>query len=373
MADPFPPQTAERVHRTAVGADLNGVFVEIIRLIVVLLATAGGFSLGRHGSATGSSVIIGAVLGASFGYVGGGLLGRQLSSTRGRVELRVQQVPAAELLAGAFGGVALGAVALLAGLPLALIVPGRWAWTGVAMTVWFGIAEGARLGLRRSGELMALVGVRPVSPADPMGVAVALVDAGAIVDGRLLPIVSAGFLGRTLLVPQFVIDELQAVADNPDPARSRRGRRGLETLDALRRLPGHGVRVLDDQVPEHEEIGAKLLTLARRLDADLVTVDGPFERVAELQGVQCLNLERLAEGLRPLHIPGEVFDLPVVRAGREPGQGVGFLDDGTMVVVSGAAGMIGREVPVQVTSGTQTSMGRMLFASLADGGERGHR
>ncbi|MCU1372875.1 MAG: hypothetical protein JWO68_161, partial [Actinomycetia bacterium] len=277
------------------------MFVEIVRLVVVLLATAGGFSLGRHGSATGNSVIIGAVLGASIGYVAGGLLGRQLSSTRGRVEQRVQQVPAAELLAGAAGSVAVGALAFLAGLPLAFVVRGPWPWLAVALAVWFGIAEGARLGVRRSRELLALAGVRLVTPGLPADAEAALVDTSAIIDGRLLAIAKAGFLRSTLLVPRFVLDELQGVADAADAGRRRRGRRGLETLDAVRQLPGQRVRILDDEVPEHDEVDAKLVALARRLGADLITVDGPLQRVAELQGVHCLNLERLSEGLRPLH------------------------------------------------------------------------
>ena len=341
------------------------MFVEVVRLVVVLLATAGGFSLGKHGSATGNSVIIGAVLGALIGYVGGGLLGRTLSSTRDRVEERVQQVPAAQLLAGAAGAATAGVLALLAGLPLAFVVPGIWPWLALALGVWFAVAEGAKLGVRRSAELMRMAGLQALVPGRPLDGDAALIDTSAIIDGRLLAVARAGFVRSALLVPRFVLDELQAVADMADESRRRRGRRGLEVLEAIRQLPGHTVHVLDDDVPEHEEVDAKLIALARRLQADLVTVDGPLQRVAELQGVRCLNLERLSEGLRPVYVPGETFNLPVVRVGREPGQGVGFLDDGTMVVVTGAAALVGREVPVQVTSGTQTSMGRMLFASIA--------
>jgi uncharacterized protein YacL len=343
------------------------VFVEIVRLVVVLLATAGGFGVGRHGdAAAGNTAILGAVLGALVGYVAGGLLGRMLSSTRVRVEERVGSVPAAQLLAGAAGGGALGLIALLASLPLAFVVPGRWPWLAVALVVWLGVAEGVRMGARHSHELVAMAGLRPAVTGGSGDAAATLVDTSAIIDGRLLAAARARFLHGPLLVPRFVLDELQAIADHADPARRRRGRRGLETLAALRQLPGQAVQILDDEVPEHDEVDAKLVALARRLQAALVTVDAPLQRVAELQGVRCVNLVRLGEGLRPVHLPGEAFLLHITRTGREAGQGVGFLDDGTMVVVSGAAALVGEEVAVQVTSGTQTSMGRMLFASVVD-------
>jgi uncharacterized protein YacL len=347
---------------------LNGVFVELVRLLVVLLATAGGFALGRHGSSTGNSAILGATLGALVGYVAGGLFGRLLSTTRLKVEKRVERVPAVQLLAGAVGAVALGGLCLLVAVPLALLAPGRWGWPIVTAWVWGGVVEGARLGAHRSRDLLAMAGLRPVLPGRPPEPDATLVDTSAIIDGRLLALGRAGFLDATLLVPRFILDELQAIADAADPARRRRGRRGLEALDALRHVAGVSVRVLDDEIPEVHEVDAKLITLARRLDARLVTVDGALQRIAELQGIRCLNLDQLADGLRPLHLPGEIIHLPVLRAGKEPGQGVGFLEDGTMVVVTNAASLVGQEVPVQVTSGTQTSMGRMLFASLAGDG-----
>jgi uncharacterized protein YacL len=124
--------------------------------------------------------------------------------------------------------------------------------------------------------------------------------------------------------------------------------------------------VVDDEVPEFEAVDAKLVALARRLPADLVTTDANLQTVAEVQGVRCRNLNRLADGLRPAILPGEVLSLPISREGKEPGQGVGFLDDGTMVVVGDAAGFVGRDVAVRVTSNVQTSVGRLLFASVLD-------
>jgi len=194
-----------------------------------------------------------------------------------------------------------------------------------------------------------------------------VVDTSAVIDGRALAVADAGFLRGDLLVPRFVLDELQGIADAADPSRRRRGRRGLEVLDSLQRDGRIGVHVIDDEVPEIQAVDAKLVALARRLQAGLLTTDANLQRVAELQGVVCLNLNRLADGLRPVLVPGEVVRLPISREGREQGQGVGFLEDGTMVVVGEASGLVGREVDVRITSNVQTSVGRMLFASVVAG------
>jgi uncharacterized protein YacL len=193
------------------------------------------------------------------------------------------------------------------------------------------------------------------------------VDSSAAIDGRLRSVTTAGFLRGALLVPRFVLDELQGIADAAEPARRRRGRRGLEILDSMQGDPRISLHVVDDEVPEFEAVDAKLVALARRLDVGLLTTDFNLQRVAELQGVTCLNLNRLAESLRPVHVPGEMVKINVSRAGREPGQGVGFLDDGTMVVVAAAEHLVGQQIAVRVTSNVQTSVGRMLFASLDPG------
>ena len=133
---------------------------------------------------------------------------------------------------------------------------------------------------------------------------------------------------------------------------------------AIQRDGRIGIHVIDDEIPEIQAVDAKLVALALRLQAGVLTTDANLQRVAELQGVACLNLNRLADGLRPVVVPGEVVRLPISREGREPGQGVGFLEDGTMVVVGEAAELVGREVDVRITSNVQTSVGRMLFGAV---------
>ncbi|HET7652939.1 MAG TPA: PIN domain-containing protein, partial [Acidimicrobiales bacterium] len=274
--------------------------------------------------------------------------------------------PAHQLLAGVVGAGALAVVSALIALPAVVLVPAPWGWPVFGLLVWIGVYEGFQIGAAKSADLLELAGLRPHSATARAGDAV-LVDTSAVIDGRLLDVTEAGFLHGTLLVPRFVLDELQGIADAADDARRRRGRRGLETLDVLRRDPRVVITVVDDEVPEFDAVDAKLVALARRLPADIVTTDANLQSVAEMQGVRCRNLNRLAAGLRPAIVPGEVLNLPISREGKEPGQGVGFLDDGTMVVVGDAAELVGRDVAVRITSNVQTSVGRLLFASVIDG------
>jgi uncharacterized protein YacL len=346
------------------------MFVEIVRLFIVFLATAAGFAVGRGGNAEAEGgAVLGATLGACMGYVAGGVLGRLIHQVMGHVEKRLTKAPAATVLAGAVGGATLGLLSALVAAPAVVLLPGRWGWPVFGLVVWVGVYEGAGIAARRAEELLALAGLstRPLVRATPYrGADAALVDTSAVIDGRLLAVARAGFLQCSLLVPRFVLDELQTIADAQDPLRRRRGQRGLDLLGALQAQPGVDVHILDDEVVEHEEVDAKLLALARRLEVGLLTVDANLQRVAELQGVHCLNLDRLASGLRPVHVPGETLRIPITREGKEPGQGVGFLDDGTMVVVGDAAPLVGQEVEVRVTGNVQTSVGRMLFATVTE-------
>jgi uncharacterized protein YacL len=347
------------------------MFVEIARLLIVLLSTGIGFAAGRAaGPDRGATVVVGVILGACAGYVLGGVLARLIRKAMGSVEQRMEPTPPAQLLGGGLGAVLLGGLSLLVGIPAVVLMPHLSGWPVLGLLVWIGLYEGFRIGARKSEELLAMAGLstRPLVRASRYGGNVApdalLVDSSAAIDGRLRSVTTAGFLRGALLVPRFVLDELQGIADAAEPARRRRGRRGLEILDSMQGDPRVSLHIVDDEVPEFEAVDAKLVALARRLDVGLLTTDFNLQRVAELQGVTCLNLNRLAESLRPVHVPGEVIRFTVSRTGREPGQGVGFLDDGTMVVVTGAAHLVGQQVAVRVTSNVQTSVGRMLFASL---------
>jgi uncharacterized protein YacL len=262
------------------------VFVEIVRLLIVALSTAAGYALAADGRVDpGGIAVLGATMGALVGYVAGGVVGRQLRRAMGTFEAQVARAPAHQLLAGVVGAGALAVVSALIALPAVVLVPAPWGWPVFGLLVWIGVYEGFQIGAAKSADLLELAGLRPHSATARAGDAV-LVDTSAVIDGRLLDVTEAGFLHGTLLVPRFVLDELQGIADAADDTRRRRGRRGLETLDVLRRDPRVVITVVDDEVPEFDAVDAKLVALARRLPADIVTTDANLQSVAEMQGVR---------------------------------------------------------------------------------------
>jgi uncharacterized protein YacL len=173
----------------------------------------------------------------------------------------------------------------------------------------------------------------------------------------------SGFLTGTLKMPRFVLDELQRIADSDDPVRRVRGRRGLEVLEEIKALRPGALQIIEDPVADEREVDAKLVRLAKVHRVPILTNDSNLLRVARVQGVNVLSLNDLTNALRPMVLPGEQISLTVIQEGREAGQGVGFLDDGTMVVVDGGRTLVGQSVPVTVTRLLQTGAGRMIFAT----------
>jgi len=347
------------------------VFVEIVRLLIVLFLTAAGSELSSSISDAELAAFTGVTLGAGVGYVSGGVVGRSLARAMGQVDATVLPYSIAELLAGAVTALVGALLGLGLGASALFVLPSPWNAGLFVLAGWVFAGIGGRIGLRRSRELWSLLGLSPLplSEARRFGEAPAsdshLLDTSAILDGSLLEVCRSGFVRGDLLVPRFVLDELQSIADAQDLVRRRRGRRGLELLEALNQEPSTSVRILDDEVPEVSEVDAKLVTLGRRLGVRLLTTDRPLAKVAELQGVQCLNLARLAHGLRETTVPGEIASIEIVREGSETGQGVGFLDDGSMVVVTDAGHLIGETAQVKLGHEVSTSRGRMLFATIS--------
>jgi uncharacterized protein YacL len=213
------------------------------------------------------------------------------------------------------------------------------------------------LGLRRGGSAAA-------APAGP-SVPITFLDTSAIIDGRIVDVVAAGFLSGLLVVPRFVLGELQHIADDTHPGRRNRGRRGLDVLAVLQKDHRIGIEVSTDDEPGVSTVDSKLVALAQKRDAAILTTDYNLNRVAQLQGVRVMNLNQLANALKPSFLPGEALRVKVVQEGKEPGQGVAFLDDGTMVVVEGGGRHIEGELDVTVTRILQTVAGRMIFAEMA--------
>lgn len=189
-----------------------------------------------------------------------------------------------------------------------------------------------------------------------------LLDTSVIIDGRISDIARTGFMAGTLLIPRFVLNELQYIADSSDNLRRQRGRRGLEVLAQLQKDPAIPVRISDIDVEGSNQVDDKLVILARQLRAPVMTNDFNLNRVAELQGVTILNINELANAVKAVYLPGETLNVRVIQEGREPGQGVGYLDDGTMVVVQGGSDFQGVELDTVVTKVLQTAAGRMIFA-----------
>jgi uncharacterized protein YacL len=325
----------------------SDVVVEVARLLVVALATGAGHQLAGAG---------GAAIGAGVGYVVGGASGRLLRRASGDLVARAAGTPAVTLAGGATGALLLGGLAALVGAVALAALPGRWGWPVLALATWSGIYVGSHVGAAKGAEL---VGALVAAPA--AGAVAALVDTSAAMDGRLLGLARAGFLPAPLGVAPFVVDELRGLAGAADVTRRRRAHRALEVLDVLR---GDGaIVVLADEVPDRAGVGAKLLALADRLGAGVVTTDADLAAAADLRGLACLDLRLIGGDDEP--VPGEVVRVTVRRHGRDEGQGVGFLDDGTMVVVADGASRVGEAVEVTITSSIDTSRGRLLFASPA--------
>jgi uncharacterized protein YacL len=217
-----------------------------------------------------------------------------------------------------------------------------------AREIWSTLAD--RAGVKR-GRIFAMQSSREL-----------VVDTSVLIDGRIVDIAKTGFLGGMLIVPRFVLTELHQVADSPDPLRRNRGRRGLVKVNELQRNDIVPVKVVDDDFEDIAEVYDKLVALAIQMDAYLLTNDYPLSKVAESQGVMVLNINLLANAVRSVYIPGETFPLRIIQEGREPDQGVGYLDDGTMVVVENGSRYMDRTVPVTVTKLINSPAGRMIFA-----------
>ncbi|MGC8874270.1 MAG: PIN/TRAM domain-containing protein, partial [Chloroflexia bacterium] len=194
-----------------------------------------------------------------------------------------------------------------------------------------------------------------------------LVDSSAIIDGRIADLCRTGFLTGPLIVPRFILRELQRIADADDAVRRKRGRRGLEVLNRLQKEGAVPVQISDLDVPEARDVDTKLVQLARAHGWPILTTDYNLNRVAELQGVTVLNIHDLAQSVRPVVQPGEELTVQLVHEGKEPGQGVGYLDDGTMVVVEGGKDRVGQQLHVTVSRLLSTSAGRIVFAHLTQG------
>ena len=282
----------------------------------------------------------------------------------------INSIPGSTLVAGVLGLLLGLIVASLIAIPLYTL--NGWLGWGLPFIVTFTLGmTGLWLGVQRSRDMRAVFPSferRPIQETPRIGRnGSILVDTSAIIDGRIADLTSTGFVEGTLVVPRFVLDELRHIADSSDPLRRNRGRRGLEVLGKLRGEDKVALEVLDVGVDAGDEVDSQLVKLARSMNCSILTTDYNLNRVAELQGVQVLNVNELANALKSVVLPGEEMRVNIVQEGKEAGQGVAYLDDGTMVVVEGGRRYINAYHDVVVTRVLQTAAGRIIFAQSRNG------
>ena len=364
---PVPPAVRTRTPRTPYAV------LEVLRLLVVVFFAGAGYQVGSSvevdrpvlGALNGTAV--GLVLGSGLGYVLGGVLGRKTGSTAEVARTRLRDVSADTLVAGALGLV--GGVLLGAGVawPVFFLPQPYLAFPLFGFVVVVLGYLGAQVAMSKREGVLALFGER--AGLAPRGLATAalprVIDTSVAVDGRVLDIVRAGFLHGTVLVPTPVLAELQGLADAGDDLRRGRGRRGLEVLEALKREDGVELEVLDLDVPGVHEVDAKLVRICLDRSVALLTLDTNLAKTAALAGVRVLNLHALSLAMRPPVAAGDEVPVLLLKAGKEVGQAVGYLDDGSMVVVERGRSRVGQEVLVAVTSVLTTANGRLVFGRPA--------
>ena len=345
----------------------RGMVALVTQAVFLLLGALGAFQIGRtinFGRALGDPwqylAYIGAVaLGAIIGWTVGGVVARWLPSRMRAIDRAADKRSAGELMVGALGLVVGLVAAALAGFAVArLPVVGPYLLLPVVLLVAYVFA---RIAARKHADILRLVGVRSRSAST---VAPRLIDSSAIIDGRIIDVMNAKFLPGQIVIPAFVVDELHRVADSADPEKRQRGRRGLDLIEEIKSAGDQRVQIRTGDVPG-EGVDAKLVNLARDMHATIVTTDYALNKVARIQGIEVLNINELANALKPAVLPGETLNVRVIREGREYDQGVGYLDDGTMVVVEGGRGLVGSDAAdVEVTSAIQNPSGKMIFARL---------
>ncbi len=291
------------------------------------------------------------------------------------------------LLLGLFSALAVVAIEMkLHSIPTNVLMGGVvGSFMGLMLAIAFGVV-GRQLDLHRTAEaviqgaallVLAYLGMvigavkgqhgewwipwRKWIDRNELGILDKILDSSVLIDGRVAEVAEAGFLDGQLVVPQFVLDELQKVADSEDSTRRARGRRGLDIVQRLQQTPELEVAIVNDDFPKLAEVDSKLIALASQRRGSVVTNDFNLAKVAQVRGVEVLNINELANAVKPAFLPGESMSVYIVKEGKEPGQGVGYLDDGTMVVVDGARQDRGQTVDLVVTSVLQTSAGKMIF------------
>lgn len=327
-------------------------------------------------------LVVGMVLGMSLGWnfsdgqtetlLLGALIGAVIGTCILVVEQQLQAVPFAIALWGGLGLVVSLLIAGLIGLVTGLVENSQHSVFSLLATLllflgvpYWGLSMGIRYGKKDDVEKPDRVDERS-NQTDKTK----LLDTSVIIDGRIADLCETGFIEGTLIVPHFILQELQHISDSSEGLKRARGRRGLDVLNVLQKMETLHVKLVEDDFPHVKEVDTKLIELAKQMDGKVLTNDFNLNKVAGIQGVEVLNINDLCNALKPVVLPGEIIRVFVLKEGKEAGQGVAYLDDGTMVVVDHAKSCIGKNAEVVVTSVLQTSAGRMIFTRLKEESDR---
>jgi uncharacterized protein YacL len=333
----------------------------IVRALLVLICSVSGYFIAYYAMAAASPY---AVFQAIFGLIIGLVVA--LLVIRVERDIRKQSV---RIIAGGVVGMIIGLlIALMIGFGLNMVIriPQNQQVVPWIYLLLIGIL--GYLGLVIGSKKAEEVSFRAADSRKLMDHR--LLDTSVIIDGRIADICDTGFVDGELIVPRFVLNELQFIADSSDSMKRSRGRRGLDVLNRMQKSTAINIEIVEQDFPKIKGVDGKLVALAQKLNAKLLTNDYNLNKVAELQGVRVLNVNELANAMKPVVLPGEQMTVKIIREGKEQGQGVGYLDDGTMIIVDSAQKMINTTVDVVVTSVLQTTAGRMIFTELKEAADK---
>lgn len=358
-----------RIMITVLTAIAGLMLTEWISRFLPPIASAEFLRMGIFGStvATILSFVLGAIIGGAIGFLIAPFLIKYLWQFTYWVEARLNKMPIYDVVAGAIG-LAIGLIIsnLLGSAFLPIPIVGSYVPGVLSLILGY---LGINIAIRKREELFSLLGAIPWVGKDRQKekredapCEYKILDTSVIIDGRIADICKSGFIEGTLLIPVFVLEELQHIADSSDLLKRNRGRRGLDILNRIQKEMGIFVKIDNRDFDDITEVDSKLVKLGQLLGAKVLTNDYNLNKVAELQGVQVLNINELSNAVKPVVLPGEEMTVHVVKDGKEFGQGVAYLDDGTMIVVDGGKKYIGESITVLVTSVLQTAAGRMIFA-----------
>ena len=332
----------------------------IVRIILILACSISGCAIAYYTSTEDAYLILKSVSGF--------IIGLLLALLVIKIEKDIRKLSIKVIVGGVVGMIVGLIIALILGFGLNFVSKIRdnqqtVPWIYLMITGIFGYL-GLVLGSKKIEEFNFHGADSKINPDQR------ILDTSVIIEGRIADICDSGFIEGNLIVPRFVLNELQLVADSSDSMKRLRGRRGLDVLNHMQKISSINIEIIEQDFPKIKGVDGKLVALAKQINAKLITNDYNLNKVAELQGIKVLNINELANAMKPVVLPGEQMMVKIIREGKEPGQGVAYLDDGTMIIVDNGQKMLNMNVKVTVTSVLQTTAGRMIFSELKELAEK---